>query len=433
MVTFIANIHLFRISLGWWTFIFVFTFLLIAYLDARNPYKIRQLRDKNIDRYDTRTITTHVFDWMFENILLKFSDNVPEFFINIFLPIEASAKNDTRFVGLDKIYRVSSRHDRWKQFSFDLHVHTDVLDIFPSRKKSKYVKNRAQKNGLNGIACTCHNRVRFPEYGVLFTDSQFIWLTSQEITMQPPYNLKSQKRRGTNKYLNSFHCNAHGTTKKIQQTSQMSTSDVIDQIHEQNGIANFNHPSKTLIDFMPLFDTVEIWNGKRPRKDVIDYWESLYLSGIYRPGLAGSDFHSHRGRKGFSDIGIPRTIILVEELNRFEILDAIRDGRCYLTMGSIIDFWISLNDIEGDIGSNIKIHSGTIIEVNAYGIPLDNGCAKLRVNNKYTIEISLTNQVSFEINHKMEIVESTALRIDIFNENDELVLITNPIFISLEG
>lgn len=411
----------------------VFVFLLILYLDARNPFRTRLRTDKAIDRYDTRTKHLHLFDWLFENFLLKSSDNVPEVIVNLFLPMETSSKGSPIYVELDKINRITERTPIWKQVAFDLHTHTDVLDIFPSRKKCKYVRSRAISNGLSGIACTCHNRVRFPEYGVEFTDADFLWLTSQEITMQPPFNLKSQKRRGSNKYLNSFHCNAHGTTRNIAQAPNMTTQDVINEIHKHNGLANFNHPAKSLIDFFPLFDTIEIWNGRRVRQDVIDYWEHQYIEGVYRPGLAGSDFHSHRGRKGYSDIGIPRSILLVRELNRLNVMEAISNGRCYLTMGSAIDFWVSASSKDAEMGSTMKVNKGQVAKICANGISTLNGLAKVRVNKRYKIETEVINQIPFDFNVDFLIDDDISVRVDIFNEKNELILVTNPIFIKVNA
>ena len=85
---------------------------------------------------------------------------------------------------------------------------------------------------------------------------------------------------------------------------------------------------KTIFD--EAFDMIEIWNGPMRGTNVrgIAKWTSLLKDGRQIPAVGGSDYHKP---KQFAKLGNPVTAVYSKSRSADDILDAIRNGNCFVT------------------------------------------------------------------------------------------------------
>lgn len=173
---------------------------------------------------------------------------------------------------------------------------------------------------------------------------------------------------------------------------------ITDEIKENGGLAQINHPcdlsrsiswNPAYYDMTGIFDTMEIWNGSVPmikgstNFKAYEFWLSMLKKGEYRPATTGSDTHNikaddyddfyvllqklhkvmsvlrypeHKDEIEVLDLifekvvptlekwattsltsGCVRTYINVKgKLTQGKVLDALRNGRSFLTNGPIL-------------------------------------------------------------------------------------------------
>ena len=136
---------------------------------------------------------------------------------------------------------------------------------------------------------------------------------------------------------------------------------IANAVHDIPGaLIQINHPTRTEFAFAdtqlaPLFDTYELWNGKRaapyvqgePNYEAMQAWFSMLNDGLYLPATAGSDNHDIDGNllfvspDGLSDddryymtsmySGMPRLYVYAPEKTADAVLAAILAGNSFLT------------------------------------------------------------------------------------------------------
>ncbi len=136
---------------------------------------------------------------------------------------------------------------------------------------------------------------------------------------------------------------------------------IANAVHDISGaLIQINHPTRTEFAFAdtqlaPLFDTYELWNGKRaapyvqgePNYEAMQVWFSMLNDGLYLPATAGSDNHDIDGNLLFvspDDLsdddryymtsmysGMPRLYVYAPEKTADAVLAAILDGNSFLT------------------------------------------------------------------------------------------------------
>lgn len=147
------------------------------------------------------------------------------------------------------------------------------------------------------------------------------------------------------------------------------------EIRRVGGIAQINHPRdrkkpisfpEKFDDLLPIFDTMEIWNGSETMEkgtkngDAFELWLSLLKKGIYIPATTGSDQHRI---KEYMQERMVKTYVFLEEFTRENILKAIRRGNSFLTSGPFADIQINGKSYgeslqhTGDIVLDINIKS----------------------------------------------------------------------------
>jgi hypothetical protein len=125
----------------------------------------------------------------------------------------------------------------------------------------------------------------------------------------------------------------------------------------------------------PALSALQTWNGARDAAFDRAHadWIRLLLAGRRIPALAGSDSHGSFGRYrqlrfpwfSLSDnrthlFGATRTVVRCPNHTEQDILDAMREGRCYLTDGPEITIAAQSPFSKGEIGDTVR---GTPVQV----------------------------------------------------------------------
>lgn len=163
-------------------------------------------------------------------------------------------------------------------------------------------------------------------------------------------------------------------------------NDIFEDIRKQGGLAIIAHPlAPTAPDRYEHFGTYEDFDGMEiyhgyggfnaafpttMDSDAVSQWESYLNAGVRKIAVGDSDSHN-----GFNDwnegdllnlegaIGFPRNVVLVEELSREGLLEAVMNGRLYITDGPVLNF-----TIDGHIlGDTIRSSAPATLNVSISG------------------------------------------------------------------
>ena len=239
----------------------------------------------------------------------------------------------------------------------DLHQHS--VYSFDGRNAPAEIVLSDLAMGLSFGVLTDHNDLRGNLEYVSASLGGFIPIAGMEITTE----------RG--------HFNAINFNADLDVSVQNGAEDVLriiaDVRENPAAILQINHPTRTEFAFVdtrlaPLFDTYELWNGKRaapyvegePNYEAMQAWFSMLNDGQYLPATAGSDNHDIDGNllfvseEALSDddlyymtsmySGMPRLYVYAPDKTADAVLAAIRAGHSFLTNGPL-----AFLDIDGFI------------------------------------------------------------------------------------
>lgn len=235
-----------------------------------------------------------------------------------------------------------------KWYAGDIHEHSIYSspvyggdDNAPDTLEEVY--NYMRSNGLNFGALSDHHNILNHGEWIKFEKSDFIPIISKEISTGNGHVMA----------LNASEDVIFTAIKQGDEKVRAEFMRICHEIRRLGGIAQLNHPrdSKEAISFpeayndlLPIFDTMEVWNGSEKMEPgtkngkAFELWLSLLKKGIFLPATTGSD--RHRIHEYMAERLI-KTYVAVEELNRENILKAIRKGNSFLTSGPFVDIKIN--------------------------------------------------------------------------------------------
>jgi predicted metal-dependent phosphoesterase TrpH len=113
---------------------------------------------------------------------------------------------------------------------------------------------------------------------------------------------------------------------------------IIAEAHAQDALFVVNHPFQNCPDCAWRYsedewaeaDAVEVWNREwsETNRMAVDWWDTMLKAGRRIPAVGGSDYH--RGDSPLS----PATWVHAADLSRASVLNAIREGRSFLSDGA---------------------------------------------------------------------------------------------------
>lgn len=220
---------------------------------------------------------------------------------------------------------------------------------------------------------------------------------------------------------------------------------LLDRLAQVGFFISINHPllepwewrdSQTPITF---FDGIELINDPTYRDNykmnpaARRMWSAWLNAGLRVTGIGGSDFHSSTpsdDRKRISRLNLPLTYVYAEQLSCQAVLEALRRGHAYLSMGPLIEFTANVNGKEYMMGDDLGI-----IQTSAWLRGRVEGCevparAILIKNGAAVAEAMVYNgqaQVEFEV--LPDNPGHAWFRLDVIDAQDQGMAISNPIFV----
>lgn len=316
-----------------------------------------------------------------------------------------------------------------KWYAGDIHEHSIYSssvyggdDNAPDALEEVYKYMRS--NGLSFGAASDHHNILNHEEWKKFESGDFIPLISKEISTGNGHVMA----------LNVPEDIIFTAVKQGEEKVRAEFLRICHEIRRLGGIAQINHPrdSKEPISFpeefndlLPIFDTMEIWNGSERMEPgtkngkAFELWLSLLKKGVFLPATTGSDRHRIHEDKPERLI---KTYVSIEEFNRENILGAIKKGNSFLTSGPFVDIKINGKSYGETVKHNGEITIDINIEANK---EVDKLYVYDNVNSPTEIDIN-SKAYSSHMNYKTEglkwifFIAGT----DTFNK-----AITNPIFL----
>lgn len=229
----------------------------------------------------------------------------------------------------------------------DFHVHTDASDDGRVSLEHRIASLRAE--GLAIAALTDHNRVTAPPPGQ--ADDPFV-VSGVEVTTWSPevghFNVFPAERAlpHEGRTAQSVFDEAHRAATRLVQVNHPRLLDHIAYF----GLAGLTRRGGMRPGFSMDFDLLEVWNGYdlgRPEAmwSVFREWLGLVDRGHRIVAMGNSDSHD----VDRTWVGYPRTYVALEPVriavpSESGLVDALREGRAYVTTGPLLDVRI------GDVG-----------------------------------------------------------------------------------
>lgn len=267
--------------------------------------------------------------------------------------IEVSAEKAEQFIKAEETtfdQIVKNKNPGW--YRGELHVH------------SSQSTGRVEISTLLEF-CTAHN-IDFIAITDHFTASH--WQAIQKaITKDSPLCLKSVEISG-----DKGHMNAHGLThwlnplvddnENLPFKEKPSMTSIAKQVHKMGGFVSVNHPLSGLVswhypDFdMKEADALEIWCTADYQTTFLypTFWDQYLKQGLHLTGIGSSDSHHPTAIDGWL-MGNIFTVVKARELSQKAIIEGIKQGHCYVAMGSSqLRFYAKDNNNTYEMGDTIK-------------------------------------------------------------------------------
>lgn len=219
--------------------------------------------------------------------------------------------------GVDVTYTVDFKFKGERLLFGDLHIHTTASD----GKLSAYeIGVLAKSRGLDFVALANHNN-----FSENFSLPHIDGLTFVPAVEWTHYKGHMNFFGVANPFENSFVAN---TKEEVQ--------DLISNARSKGAVISVNHPKCRFCPYLwedeSAFDMVEIWNGpmRKTNTDGIKWWTEMLCKGRKLPAVGGSDFHRP---KDLARLGNPVTGVYSKSPAPDDILDAIKNGRCFVSEG----------------------------------------------------------------------------------------------------
>lgn len=197
----------------------------------------------------------------------------------------------------------------------DLHCHSTASD---GALSSWELAQRARRMGFDFLAVSDHNNYC----------GNYSLPKVPGLTMIPAVEWTHYKG-----HMNFFGAAAPFENSFVANT-QAEMLSLVKQAKESGALVSANHPKCPFCPYLweddSCFDLMEIWNGpmRRANMDALAWWHRFLVQGRKLPVVGGSDFHRD---KSPVRLGNPVTAVFCASPAAEDIVEAIRQGHCYVT------------------------------------------------------------------------------------------------------
>jgi hypothetical protein len=337
--------------------------------------------------------------------------------------IEKTDEEDSGPFKKKLIKKSSPRHEKaW--YGGELHVHSHHSD---GKNTVEEIVEAAKKEKLDFISLTDHNTVSgfssIPDGGGLLV------IRGMELTTYHGHALAL----GLSSFIN-WH--SKGKTRDINQ--------IIDEVHAQRGLFAVAHPFSIgdpvcagctwklgKVDYHKV-DLMEIWAGSWKEREVensraLRLWNELLNQGFKVVGISGRDWHNVNEKKKSR---IPRTFVYADSFSEPKILEGLRKGRVIVSSGPIVNLLAKYGDRNYQCGHEINLRGKKVIsfQIQIENLKQPSGLQVIKNGFRFFIS-SLAKGESHRISFSDLPEGSSWYRCEIYTENEELLCVTNPIFL----
>ena len=312
----------------------------------------------------------------------------------------------------------------------DFHAHTQYSDgaLTPHE-----LLDAARNAGLDFFAITDHNTIdALPHFG---NPDDILVIPGMEVTL-PHGHYNVFGLRDLCDGLDGLRRPRH---KHLAPTKRMAA------VSEQGLLNSINHPClppwhwRDETTDLRFVHCLEIWNDPsfaansvgNPR--AVQLWTAWLNAGHRVTAIGGSDFHSPFPKlntpQSPEQLGVPSTYVYARELSTAAILQSLREGRTYISLGPQVAFQASVKGRHYAIGSDLgEIDSAVLFTatVMAAASPF---CTRLLKNGQVIAEATSTSeQLTLHYEDRDDYRKAAWYRLDVLNLAGQHLAITNPIF-----
>jgi hypothetical protein len=250
----------------------------------------------------------------------------------------------------------------------DLHTHSVYSD---GHQTPRAMVEEAAANGLDFMGTSDHNTNAATRiFGKVAPDG-FLVVSGEEVTTRNGHWLATGTVPGT--WVDWRYRAADNQLGRFA-----------DLVRDRGGVAIAAHPMVivpgTRWDFGTTYehmDAVEVWNSSWTgftaafNQLAVSGWQTLLASGQFVPAVGNSDSHGPSG-----PIGLAQTVYRLPTLSSAAIVDAARNGRCWITESSQVDLTFTAvstgaGAATGEIGDGVEVEDGAMLacHLSASGVP----------------------------------------------------------------
>lgn len=322
----------------------------------------------------------------------------------------------------------------------DFHAHTNFSDGYYSPAQLVEV---ARAEGLDFITITDHNTIdAFSKFG---EEPTIIIIPGLEATLKNGhFNVFGME--GWLDWMEHI-CTGQNTP---ELTGIYGTTTALMKRTSSQGLLNsINHPLlpwdpplewRDMETDLRYVDCLEIWNDPswpdnvHANPQAMALWTDWLNAGYRITAIGGSDYHEPVPKPGEDKpperLGLPSTYVYAEELSGAAILEGLRRRRAYVSMGARVTFQAQADGRAYEIGADLGELSGAI-EFTATVLDSPSSARAQIVKNGHVIsEVPVeSGQASLRCSDKAIPTHSDWYRLNVADQDEQMLAITNPIFV----
>jgi hypothetical protein len=319
---------------------------------------------------------------------------------------------------------VGRQNLRW--YRGDLHMHTIHSD---GDWTIDELLTSARKIGLDFICITDHN-----------TSSHHLEIDQLRKNYSQPLLLRGEEITTYGGHTNAWGLSS-GTWIDFRVLPKDSTrmSEVVKAVHRAGALISINHPfaqcggcSWTYDSAVRDFDAIEVWNGEWDVSDnlALTMWDKILQSGGRLTAIGSSDSH-----RAANPIGQPTTHVAAKVASQSALLNAIRQGRVYLTRGAVLPVLNFEAETTGSkarwmVGDVIRLNTPTTIRFLVSTTSVPGATISLVSNGQVLRNFSTTSDGQPQV-IEIEGRSNSYYRIEVRDAAQAMLALTNPIYVTM--
>jgi hypothetical protein len=318
----------------------------------------------------------------------------------------------------------------------DLHAHTNASDgIYPA----SMLVELARAEGLDFLAITDHNSIQ--ALSELREGPSLLIVPGLEVTLDHgDFNVFGVCDRSD--WMEQI---CAGQMRIPLQGRYATTTDLMRRTEAAGLLNSINHPLLSPWEWrygttdLRYVHCLEVCNdpyypdNARANPQAVALWTAWLNAGYRMTAVGGSDYH-YPPRPAERDpgmrLGLPSTYVLAKELSVPAIVEGLREGRAYVSVGPQVMFQARAGSTVYDIGGDLGQLSGEIEITAGVAAGHSAACAQIVKNGQVVAEkVMGEDHDSLAIRTAADAASSDWYRLDVLDRSGQLLAITNPIFV----